>query len=123
MGAMLRNAMSRELIEKYIANEFANKDSKAETEERKTPQQSVNIFPDLSTMHNGKEAEVKDLLFYNFRENEDPVYGLDDQILMIERLFNDQWNSEKRSRIVYIQGIGGIGKSTLAKAYAENNKL
>ena len=41
---------------------------------------------------------------------------------MIEKLFNNQWNSEKRSRIVYIQGIGGIGKSTLAKAYAENNK-
>ena len=122
MGAMLRNAMSRELIEKYIANEFANKDSKVEVEESKTPPQTVNVSPDLSAEQNGKKAEVKDLLKYNFRENEDPVYGLDDQILMIERLFNDQWNSEKRSRIVYIQGIGGIGKSTLAKAYAENNK-
>lgn len=53
----------------------------------------------------------------NYHPNRCIVYGRKNKIKEIERKFNEQ-GEYGNSRIVCIKGIGGIGKSTLAKAYA-----
>lgn len=57
-------------------------------------------------------------LLDNFRENANRVYGREEKIKELEEAFGKQGQQGKH-RLVMISGIGGIGKSTLARAYAE----
>ena len=77
------------------------------------------IKRDIAVISAANQEEDTDKIIYNFRKNTDTVYGREEKITQIEALFGGQQPGQ--TRIVYIQGIGGIGKSTLAKAYAEKH--
>lgn len=101
IAAMLRNHLTIDLIENFLKPNLLKTGLIEEPEKRK------------------KEKLDNEYLVDNFQENEDVVYGIGEKIQKIKELFDNQRGGFGRSRIVYIQGIGGIGKSTLAKAYAE----
>lgn len=54
----------------------------------------------------------------NFRKNPDKVYGRDSKVKELEIAFDEQGEFGTH-RLVMICGIGGIGKSTLSRVFAE----
>ena len=99
--AMLRNCLSMDLINSSLVPFL--------------PPADGNLLP-VPRLH---IQDDEDFLIENFHPNEDTVYGRASQVQRISEFFGEQETGVGKSRIVYIQGIGGIGKSTLAKAFTE----
>ena len=75
---------------------------------------------------NNIEKYVKDderVIRENFVTNQGKVFGREGKVKELEEILNEQGERKVgRSRIVCISGIGGIGKSTLSRIYAEKHK-
>lgn len=94
----------REFIYKTIAIERSKRyDSMAE---------AAAVLSDISKQVDPQEVYIRE----DYRPNEKPVYGREKKIEEIEEKFAKQ---KSANRIVCISGMGGIGKSTLARAYAQ----
>ena len=101
IGAMLRNCLSMDLINSSLVPFLPPADG------------------DLLSVPRLHIQDDDEFIIENFHPNEDTVYGRASQVQRISEFFGEQETGVGKSRIVYIQGIGGIGKSTLAKAFTE----
>lgn len=118
IGAMLRDSLTTGLIEGCLKHYMPESDEKGKAEERRKANGDLQEREHNPAMI-AAITEGEDFLADNYQPNEDTVYGREIQIHQISELFSSQRSRSGKSRIVYIQGIGGIGKSTLARAYAE----
>lgn len=97
------------LVKEFLRKALSKKQSKRYADMQKTAEALGDMLEWLEPKH----VYIQD----NYNPNNKKVYGRESKIKLIEEKLAMQ-GGNGRSRVVCISGIGGIGKSTLAKEYA-----